>query len=123
MYSKRTVNVAAPEKKYPLLCLMLLGKLELKEEVFLPLVEIQTSIWMFPQITGTTVSFCALVSAVADYNVLVLLQMAIFYSCFFLPMNKGNKPGGRSALLLTTHLLAYFPACFNPQRQNVSYIL
>lgn len=50
---------------------MLIGKLELKEEDFLPLVEIQTSIYLFPQSTGTTVSFCALMSA--DYNVLFLL--------------------------------------------------
>lgn len=52
---------------------MLLGKLEFKEEDFFPLVEIQTSIWVFPQSTGTTVSFCALLSAAADYNVLFLL--------------------------------------------------
>lgn len=37
---------------------MLIGKLEFKEEDFLPLVEIQTSICLFPQSTGTTVSFC-----------------------------------------------------------------
>lgn len=59
---------------------MLIGKLELKEEDFLPLVEIQTSICLFPQSTGTTVSFCALMSA--DYNVLFLL---------FLPVAKGKK--------------------------------
>lgn len=71
---------------------MLLGKLELKEEDFLPLVEIQTSIWVFPQSPGTTVSFCALMSAAADDNVLVLLQMTMFYSCFFLPVTEGKKP-------------------------------
>lgn len=52
---------------------MLIGKLEFKEEGFLPLVEIQTNICLFPQSTGTTVSFCALMSAAADYNVLFLL--------------------------------------------------
>lgn len=85
------MSVASPEKQYPLWCLMLLGKMELEEEDFVPLVEIQTSICVFPQITGTMVSFCALVPAVADYNVLVLLQMTMFYSCFFLPVTKGKE--------------------------------
>lgn len=61
------------------------------EEDFLPLVETQTSISVFPQSTGTMLSFCTLMFVAADYSVLVLLQMAVFYSCFFLPMIKEKK--------------------------------
>lgn len=61
---------------------MLIGKLEPKEEGFLPLVEIQTSIWLFPQSTATTVSV----------PLCLQLQITMFYSSFFLPVTKGKKP-------------------------------